>query len=301
MFKKIISIILQLFIMIMLFVMIVSLPMLFMDGKKVGIHIEHFFTQCIHVISAIIHPEELKMKMATQVATVSNNVQIFKTQEREFPLFPLLFKPYAYSLALIFGALIVSICSSFLCSIITAVSPRRVQRVIEEIVFFLKTIPDIFLIFFIQLFMVSVYRYTGFLPLHPFSTMQNTSIVLPLLILAIIPTISLFQFQMLLINEEHLKDYVMFARAKGFGNMYILCRHIFRNMVVSVVNHIESILLALITSLLVFEYMFNIRGLFSILISGQDPVVIVYLLLLFIVPMYGVIVGLNWLRRKLYA
>lgn len=42
MFKKIISIILQLFIMIMLFVVIVSLPMLFINGKKVGIHVEHF-------------------------------------------------------------------------------------------------------------------------------------------------------------------------------------------------------------------------------------------------------------------
>nr|WP_241484416.1 ABC transporter permease subunit [Bacillus clarus] len=131
--------------------------------------------------------------------------------------------------------------------------------------------------------------------------MQNSSIVLPILILAIIPTFSLFQFQQLLIKVEKQKDYVMFARAKGFGSMYILCKHIFRNIVVSVVNHIESILLALITSLLVFEYLFNIRGLFSILISGQDPAVIVYLLLLFIVPMYGVIVGLNWLRRKLYA
>ncbi|KFM95131.1 ABC transporter permease subunit [Bacillus clarus] len=149
--------------------------------------------------------------------------------------------------------------------------------------------------------MVSIYRYTGVLPLNPFSTMQNSSIVLPILILAIIPTFSLFQFQQLLIKVEKQKDYVMFARAKGFGSMYILCKHIFRNIVVSVVNHIESILLALITSLLVFEYLFNIRGLFSILISGQDPAVIVYLLLLFIVPMYGVIVGLNWLRRKLYA
>ncbi|KFM95193.1 hypothetical protein [Bacillus clarus] len=145
---KIPSIIFQLFIMILLFVVIVSLPMLFIDGKKVGIHIEHLFTQCIYVLSALIHPEALKMKMSTQVAAVSNNVQIFKMQEREFPLFPLIFKPYAYSLMLTFGALIVSICLSFLCSIIAAVSPRRVQRVIEETVFFLKTIPDILLIFF---------------------------------------------------------------------------------------------------------------------------------------------------------
>ncbi|MCI0763668.1 ABC transporter permease subunit [Bacillus sp. TL12] len=301
MFKKIISIILQLFIMILLFIVIVSLPMLFIDGKKVGIHIEHFFSQCIHVISALIHPEELKVKMATQVATVSNNVQIFKMQEREFPLFPLIFKPYAYSLVLIFGALVVSLCLSFVCSMITAVIPRRVQRLIEEVVCFLKIIPDIFLIFFLQLVMVSIYRYTGVLPLHPFSTMQNSSIVLPILILAIIPTISLFQFQMLLIKEEQKKDYVMFVKAKGFSSLYILCKHIVSNIVISVVNHMESILLALITSLFVFEYMFHIRGLFSILISGQDPAVIVYLLMLFIVPMYGVILLLNWLRRKLYA
>ncbi|MEN1938630.1 ABC transporter permease subunit [Paenibacillus sp. 102] len=301
MLKKITSIILQLFIMILLFVAIVSLPMLFIEGKKVGIHIEHFFTQCIHVISALIHPEELKIKIATQVATVSNNVQIFKMQEREFPLFPLIFKPYAYSLVLIFGALIVSICSSFLCSMIAAILPRHIQRVIEEVVFFLKTIPDIFLIFSLQLVMVSIYRYTGVLPLHPFSTMQNSSIVLPILILAIIPTISLFQFQMLLIKEEQKKDYVMFVKAKGFSSLYILCKHIVSNIVISVVNHMESILFALITSLFVFEYMFHIRGLFSILISGQDPAVIVYLLMLFIVPIYGVILLLNGLRRKLYA
>lgn len=301
MFKKITSIIFQLFIMLLLFVVIVSLPMLFINGKKVGIHIEYFFTHCFHVISALIHPEDLNMKMATQVATVSNNVQIFKIQEREVPLFPLIFHPYTYSLLLIFGALMVSICFSFVCSIITAIFPRYIQRVIEEAVFFLKTIPDIFLIFFLQLFMVSIYRYTGVLPLNPFSTTQNASIVLPILILAIIPTISLFQFQLLLIKEEEQKDYVMFARAKGFGSVYILCKHIFSNIVVSVVNHIESIVLNLITSLFVFEYMFNIKGLFSILISGQDPVVIVYLLLLFIMPTYGVILMLHWLRRRLYA
>ncbi|WP_459503528.1 ABC transporter permease subunit [Bacillus sp. C1] len=301
MLRKITSIIFQLFIMLLLFVVIVSLPMLFINGKKVGIHIEHFFAECIHVISALMHPEELKMKMATQVATISNNVQIFKMQEREFPLFPLIFQPYTYSLLLIFGALIISIWSSFLCSMIAAILPRHIQRVIEEVVFFLKTVPDIFLIFFLQLVMVSIYRYTGFLLLHPFSTMQHSSIVLPILILAIIPTISLFQFQLLIIKEEEQKDYVTFARAKGFGSVYILCKHIFSNISASVVNHIESILLNLITSLFVFEYMFNIRGLFSILISGQNPAVIVYLLLLFIVPMYGVILILHWLRRKLYA
>ncbi|CAM4163281.1 ABC transporter permease subunit [Bacillus manliponensis] len=299
--RKIMSVIATILCMMLVFTAMVSLPALFIKGKQVGIYVGGFFKEYIDVILKLLHPEQLKINTVMQIDTIINGVQIFKMKAREFPLFPFVLEPYMYSMFLLIGSLFLAIVVSFSCSVIVTLLSKRLQQVVKTIFSFLKTVPDVFLIFFVQLFIISIYRNTGLLPLNPISSMQNTSIILPILVLSIIPTISLFQFQLLLMEEEKNKEYVTYAKAKGFSERYIMFQHILRNIIVSLLNHIESILLALVTSILVFEYLFHIKGLFSLLINGQDPAVVVYLLLLFVSPIYGVIVVVNWLRRTVYA
>ena len=287
--------------MVITFTAMVSLPALFIKGKQVGIYVGQFFTECMNVMFQLFHPERLKINTVMQVDTIINGVQIFKMKAREFPLFPFVLEPYMYSILLLVGALFFAVCVSFLCSMIVMMLPKRLQQVVKTIFSFLKTVPDVFLIFFVQLSIISIYRHTGLLPLNPISSIQNTSIILPILVLSIIPAISLFQFQLLLMEEEKKKEYVTYAKAKGLSEMYIMLHHVLRNIIVSLMNHIESILLALVTSILVFEYLFHIKGLFSLLINGQNPAVVVYLLLLFVVPIYGIVAVVNLLRRKVYV
>ncbi|WP_369902083.1 ABC transporter permease subunit [Bacillus manliponensis] len=299
--RKVISVIAMILYMTLIFTALVSLPALFIKGKQVGIYAGQFFKEYIDVILKLLHPEQLKINTVMKIDTIINGVQIFKMKAREFPLFPFVLEPYMYSMFLLVGSLFLAMVVSFLCSVIVTLLSKRLQQVVKTIFSFLKTVPDVFLIFFMQLFIISIYRHTGLLPFNPISTMQNTSIFLPVVVLSIIPTISLLQFQLLLMEEEKNKEYVTYAKAKGFSERYIMFQHILRNIIVSLLNHIESILLALVTSILIFEYLFHIKGLFSLLINGQDPAVVVYLLLLFVSPIYGVIVVVNWLRRKVYA
>lgn len=299
--RKLIASLVHICLLMVTFTMLVCLPTLFVDGKDVGFYVKPFLSQIANVFSSILHPSQLKMTIGTQVRTIPDHVEVFAVQKREYPLFPVVIKPYVYSIGLIFGAFVVSVLLAVISSIGTAMLPRNIRIIIEGFVSILKTVPDVFFIFFMQLLVISVYRNIDFLVLNPISTEQNPSIVLPILILSLLPTISLFQLQLLLIREEQKQDYVTFARARGFSEMYILCKHIFRNVIVSVMNHVQYILLVLVTNLLIFEYLFQAKGILSIIMSGQDPAVIVYLLLLFIVPIYGVVLFLQWGKEKMYA
>ncbi|MEI4803234.1 ABC transporter permease subunit [Bacillus sp. FJAT-51639] len=299
--RKLIASLVHICLLMVTFTMLVCLPTLFVDGKDVGFYVKPFLSQIANVFSSILHPSQLKMTIGTQVRTIPDHVEVFAVQKREYPLFPVVIKPYVYSIGLIFGAFVVSVLLAVISSIGTAMLPRNIRIIIEGFVSILKTVPDVFFIFFMQLLVISVYRNIDFLVLNPISTEQNPSIVLPILILSFLPTISLFQLQLLLIREEQKQDYVTFARARGFSEMYILCKHIFRNVIVSVMNHVQYILLVLVTNLLIFEYLFHAKGILSIIMSGQDPAVIVYLLLLFIVPIYGVVLFLQWGKEKMYA
>ncbi|MFI8708251.1 ABC transporter permease subunit [Bacillus sp. NPDC077411] len=299
--RKLIASLVHICLLMVTFTMLVCLPTLFVDGKDVGFYVKPFLSQIANVFSSILHPSQLKMTIGTQVRTIPDHVEVFAVQKREYPLFPVVIKPYVYSIGLIFGAFVVSVLLAVISSIGTAMLPRNIRIIIEGFVSILKTVPDVFFIFFMQLLVISVYRNIDFLVLNPISTEQNPSIVLPILILSLLPTISLFQLQLLLIREEQKQDYVTFARARGFSEMYILCKHIFRNVIVSVMNHVQYILLVLVTNLLIFEYLFHAKGILSIIMSGQDPAVIVYLLFLFIVPIYGVVLFLQWGKEKMYA
>ncbi|MGG2017888.1 ABC transporter permease subunit [Bacillus sp. S10(2024)] len=299
--RKLLVTLVHICLLLVTFTLLVCLPTLFVDGRDVGFHVKPFLSQIINVFSSILHPAQLKMTIGTQVRAIPDNVEVFVMQKREYPLFPVVIKPYIYSIGLIFGAFVVSVLFAVISSVGVAMLPRNIRIIIEGFVSILKTVPDVFFIFFIQLLIISVYRNIDFLALNPISTEQNPSIVLPILILSVLPTISLFQLQLLLIGEERKQEYVTFAKARGFSEMYILCRHIFRNVIVSVMNHVQYILLILVTNLFIFEYLFHANGILSIIMSGQDPAVIVYLLLLFIVPIYGVVLFLQWRKEKLYA
>ncbi|MDC2865176.1 ABC transporter permease subunit [Bacillus sp. BP-3] len=299
--RKLLVTLVHICLLLVTFTLLVCLPTLFVDGRDVGFHVKPFLSQIINVFSSILHPAQLKMTIGTQVRAIPDNVEVFVMQKREYPLFPVVIKPYIYSIGLIFGAFVVSVLFAVISSVGVAMLPRNIRIIIEGFVSILKTVPDVFFIFFIQLLIISVYRNIDFLALNPISTEQNPSIVLPILILSVLPTISLFQLQLLLIGEERKQEYVTFAKARGFSEMYILCRHIFRNVIVSVMNHVQYILLILVTNLFIFEYLFHANGILSIIMSGQDPSVIVYLLLLFIVPIYGVVLFLQWRKEKMYA
>ncbi|MFD3450390.1 ABC transporter permease subunit [Microbacteriaceae bacterium 4G12] len=300
--RKLIVIIVHICLLIVTFTMLVCLPTLFLDGKEIGFYGKAFLFQIADVLSSMLHPSQLKIIIGTQVSTIANHFEEeYIMQQTEYPFFPIVIKPYLYSLGLILGAFLVTVLLAIISSIVTAMLPRKIRKVIEEAAAILKTVPDVFLIFFIQLLIIGVYKKLDFLVLNPISTERHPSIVLPILILSVLPTISLFQLQLLLIREEQQRDYVTFARARGFSETYILCKHIFRNVIVSLMNHAQYILLILVTNLFIFEYMFQAKGILSIITSGQHPAVIVYLLLLFIIPIYGILLFIQWRKEKMYA
>ena len=100
--RKLIAIIIHICLLIVTFTMLVCLPTLFVEGKDVGFHVKPFLFQIADVFSSLLHPSQLKMTVGTQVRTIPDNVEVFAMQKREYPLFPVVIKPYVYSIRLIF-------------------------------------------------------------------------------------------------------------------------------------------------------------------------------------------------------
>ncbi|MGM0854746.1 MAG: ABC transporter permease subunit [Bacillota bacterium] len=160
------------------------------------------------------------------------------------------------------------------------------QKTIKEIAFFLESIPDVILLFSIQLLIIWIFNKSAILIVNPIGYLENIYL-LPIVLTSIIPSIVLFHMTTFSIGEEQNKPYVEFAKSKGITRLRVLTFHIFRNVCLVVFSNIQLILWLIISNLLITEYIFNMKGIFSFMFRHLSSVdILAACLLLIFIPFY---------------
>jgi peptide/nickel transport system permease protein len=191
-----------------------------------------------------------------------NDIRVRTSEFRSGTFVGAVLDPYRYSMSLLFGILVVSLLCGLLSTYIAVLLPEKMQKLIKRIMFFIESIPDVIVIFSIQLFVIWVYQKTDILVVDPIAG-SDVVYILPIITTSILPSIILFQITYHAIKEEEGKLYIEFAKAKGVNKHHILIVHIFRNVCITVFSHSQYLFWFIMSNLLVTEYLFNINGIYS--------------------------------------
>ncbi|HHW27179.1 MAG TPA: ABC transporter permease [Firmicutes bacterium] len=153
-----------------------------------------------------------------------------------------------------------------------------------------RSIPSIIIHFFVQVYLS---KWLG-LPML-FKMNQPASWILPTISLSLGSIAGYAIWLRRYIVDEENKDYIKFARVKGFSQNYIMVRHVFRNAIVPIAINFPSDLLMLISGSLVIEGLYSIPGMGGILIKSiqaMDNNLVQILVLLFsTLSVFGVFLG----------
>lgn len=255
------------------------------------------FEQYIIQIQSVFHSLLNPAKMTYKVDVVMKNVP-----DRD--LFPFILDTYVYTLTIMIVAFLVAVLLATFFANLTFYFSKRIQSAILKGLHVLETLPDLFVVFSIQLIVIWIYKHTNLLPTIPFSTMQEKTYFLPIVTLAILPTIYLYKITLLNYHTEIEKEYTTFALAKGMKPFYVLYKHVLINVLLSIFYNAKSIYFFMLSNMIVLEFLFNIYGLLQFLITHPTPEIMAIGILLLTIPFYIIFEILKWVlpgRRDIHV
>ncbi|MFP8783064.1 ABC transporter permease subunit [Planococcus plakortidis] len=205
---------------------------------------------------------------------------------QEIALFPNVFAYIAYSLEILFIALIAAVAVSLALTVATMLLPEKVRERVKMALYFLESIPDLLIIMTAQLLVIAFFKQTGILVSKIAVAGDDRIYWLPVLCLAILPTIQLYRLAMLTFQEEERQMYVELARALGFSKVYIVLVHMFRNAIISVFFQSKKTMWFMLSNLFVLELMFNLPGIMLFLSGNMNPMGFLVAIFSFFLPMF---------------
>ena len=163
---------------------------------------------------------------------------------------------------------------------------ENIRRRIKFTFYLLETLPDILIILFIQILIVLYYKQSGLILVGIASTYDDKVYLLPIIILALLPTIQLFRLSIMTFEQEESKDYVLLAKSIGLSKFFIMIVHIFRNAIISVFFQSKKTIWFMLSNLFVIELLFNIPGITRFLMSTLQPKLFTLALLSIFIPLF---------------
>lgn len=230
-----------------------------------------FISLVVHIGKSLVSPDQL-------VVIGPNGM--------EYSIFLQFWDHYFYSLVIFLTALLLAMAAGICLAYLTHLLPERNIGAIAKTASLLESLPDLFIIVVIQFGVLLYFKQTGTLLFPVAGTGQNKSYLLPIAALALIPSVMVYKVILFLIKDELDKPYVNLARSKGFSKSYIFFRHILQNGAPSIFSHSKSVVLLLLSSMVIFERIFNINGIFTYIISYPEPNIIAFTLILFYLPIF---------------
>ncbi|MEH7351244.1 ABC transporter permease subunit [Gottfriedia acidiceleris] len=216
-----------------------------------------------------------------------DNLEVYLKEYQYVPFSSVFLEPYVYSFTILFSAFLLSIFVALFIAYIVNLGPKLFRKIMNSILFFLQSIPDVVMICAFQIFFFWIFNKTGVKIVDPISGFESKAYALPIILVSIIPTIQLFQMLFLAIQEEKIRDYVEYAKAKGLSNSWIIIRHIFRNVTITLLSNSKLIFWMMISNLLIVEKFFNMKGYFSFLFNNsRSPEIFFMALVLLFIPFF---------------
>lgn len=120
---------------------------------------------------------------------------------------------------------------------------------------------------------------------------------MPIICLMLVPLFMLIRIMITLFDEEYGKLYVDFARAKGLSQLEIFTKHVVRNIINSFTQYLSIIYWMMITSLILVEYLFLIKG-FTISLYRVSPEIFILGVGLILLPYGFLILIVNLIGRE---
>ncbi|WP_088011768.1 ABC transporter permease subunit [Gottfriedia acidiceleris] len=216
-----------------------------------------------------------------------DNLEVYLKEFQYVPFSSVFLEPYVYSFTILFSAFLLSIIGALIISYIVNLGPKSFRKIMNSILFFLQSIPDVIMICALQIFFLWIFNKTGVKIVDPVNGFESKAYALPIILVSIIPTIQLFQMLFLAIQEEKIRDYVDYAKAKGLSDSWIIIRHIFRNVTITLLSNSKLIFWLMISNLLIVEKFFNMKGYFSFLFNNsRSPEIFFMALVLLFIPFF---------------
>lgn len=206
--------------------------------------------------------------------------------QQPMPLFPNVYEYIIYSLQILFLALLVAVVVSLVLTVLTMLLSERARDRVKLTLYFLESVPDLLIIMLAQLAVVLFFKQTGILISQIAAIGGDRIYWLPVLCLAILPTIQLYRLAMLTFQEEERQMYVDLARALGFSNVYIVLVHMFRNAIISVFFQSKKTMWFMLSNLFILELMFNMPGIMLFLRDNMYPAGFLVAVFSFFLPMF---------------
>lgn len=238
-----------------------------------GIHLDAglFFAHVVHILESLVAP---------------SNLSVIGPNGKEYTIFLQFWDHYFYSLSIFLSAFLLALAIGVLLAYLTTYLPEKRFNSVSKTVSLFEALPDLFIIIVIQFGVLFYFKQTGTLLFPVASTGQNKSYILPILALALIPSLMVYKVILFLVRDELGESYVNLAKSKGVTKTSVFFSHILRNITPSIFSHSKSILLLLLSSMVIFEQIFNINGIFTFIITYPEPNVIAFTLILFYVPIF---------------
>lgn len=242
---------------------------LFSNGIQIDFMV--FLKNILHIIKSLIFPD---------------NLIILGPTNQEYSIFLNFWDYYIYSLTIFLSALFIAMICGLFITYLTVLLPHRINNLVSKFVSLLESLPDLFIIMLIQFSVILYFKQSGHLLFPVAGSSQNQTYFLPIVTLALIPSFMIFRINLHLVSDEWDKSYVELARSKGFNKTEIFFSHVLRNIAPSIFSHSKTIVLYLLSSMVIFEKLFNIYGIFTFITSYPNPNVIAFTLILFFVPVF---------------
>ncbi len=205
--------------------------------------------------------------------------------EKNYSLFPMFWEYYLYSIKIFMAALVTAMFAGIFLTYLTSFLPKRMVHVLSRILSFLEVLPDIFVIFVVQFFIIWFYKKTEIL-LFPIAGAFEKVYFVPIIVLSLLPTLFFYKVSLFMTMEEYEKQYAEFAVSKGVGTNLLFLKHIFRNAVIGITSHSKAIVWLMLSNLIILERIFNIYGLTKYILNYKQIEIIAFSLIMFYIPIF---------------
>jgi peptide/nickel transport system permease protein len=266
------GILLKFFLSIVGIIFIGGLPVLLSGIGNRELRLQAYWQSIKEIVSALFHPGDL--------------TYVIIGGQKERDLFPYLWEPITYSLLVLFSAFLLASFLSILLTILTMLFSKKKRNRIKFMFYLFESVPDVLVILSAQLLVLFLYKQTEILFFEIASVDMERAFLLPVLVLAILPTVQLFRMSILSFENEERKDYVTLAQSIGLGKLVIVTFHILRNAVISVFFQSKKTIWFMLSNLFVLELLFNIAGITRFLMSTLQPKMFTIAVLSIFIPLF---------------
>lgn len=213
-------------------ILVSAAPSLFQNG--------HYFNFMLYI--------KKLWEVVNELITLFDMVYIEGVDRRKYDIFPMFWDFYEYTAIVFFSSILISFFIALLLAYLTMFLSTKTRSRIKSVVSFLQALPDIFFIFLIQTGVIVLYQKTHIL-LANVAGGFDRAYTIPILILAILPTLLFFKIMIQIFQEEQEEEYFLFAISKGMERHSVLAVHLLRNALVRVFNHFNSVFWLMISNL----------------------------------------------------